>query len=93
MKYMHGSAFQAAICIGIAGCIYLLLILISRVLGPKLGYFGISDCSGTVTFNARLIQVHYETLIVLFVCILAELGTLGIMLHYLIKAIRLRTKT
>lgn len=92
MEYKHGSAFQAVTFIGIAGFIYFLLLLISRVLGPQLGYVGISDCYGTVTFNARLLKVHYETLIVLFVCILVELGALGVMLRQIRRAIIERKK-
>ena len=87
VAYKRGSAFQAVIFIGIAGFIYVFLIMISRVLGPQLGYVGISDCTGTVTFDARLLKIHYETLIVLFASILAELGALGIMLRQIIRAV------
>jgi len=87
VEYRHGSAFQDVIFMGIAGFIYVFLILISRVLGHQLGYVGISDCSGTVTLNASLSKVHYETLIVLSVCILSELGALGVMLGQIKRAV------
>lgn len=85
--YKQGSAFQAFIFMGIAGFIYVFLLLISRVLGPQPGYIGISDCYGTITFSARLSQIHYETLIVLFASILAELGALGMILRHIIKIV------
>jgi hypothetical protein len=87
VEYKHHSVSQAVIVIGVAGFIYISLILVWRVLGPQIGYVGISDCYGTITFNARLLKVHYETLIVLFVCILAELGALGVMLRQIIRAV------
>jgi len=49
---------------------------------------GISDqYHGTLAFSARLWKVYYETLLVLFTGICAELGALGVMVHQIIKAI------
>ena len=84
--YKQGSASQAFILIGIAGFIYVFLLLISRVLGPQPGYIGIADCYGAITFSAKLSQIHYETLIVLFASILAELGALGMILRQIRSA-------
>jgi hypothetical protein len=86
IEYKHRGVVDAVIFLGIAGLIYVFLILISRVLGPQLGYSGIVDCYGTVTFNAKLSKIHYETLIVLFISILSELGALSIILRQIIKA-------
>ena len=87
VRYEHRSISQAVIVMGIAGSIYVFLILAWRVLGPHLGYVGITDCYGTVTFNAKLSKVHYETLIVLFACIMAEIGALNMMLRQIIRAV------
>jgi hypothetical protein len=86
IKYKHGSPSQVATLMGTVGCISVFLILVSRVLGPQLGYAGISDCFGTVTLTAKLLKVHYETLIVLLVCILAELVSLGVIVSQVIRA-------
>lgn len=48
---------------------------------------GLGCLEDTITFNARLLKVHYETLIILFASILAELGALGILLHHLRQGI------
>jgi hypothetical protein len=55
--YKQGSAYQTFIIMGIAGFIYIFLLLISRVLGPQLGYVGISDCYGTITFSASTLLI------------------------------------
>jgi len=61
-----------------------------RVAGPvihgPLYYFGV-DCHATITFNARLVKMYYETLTILFAGILMELGALGMMLHPIVRAI------
>jgi len=86
--YKHGTAFHALLFTGIALFICLLLSQIVRLVGPVIPpYFRIVECHGTVTFNAVLSKVHYETLIVLFVGILLELGALGVMLRQIIKAV------
>ena len=87
IMYKHGSAFQAVIFMGIAGFIYVFLIAIWEVLGPHLGYVGLADCAGTITFNARLSKVHYETLLVFWAGVLLELGALGVMAHQIVKAV------
>lgn len=48
---------------------------------------GLGCLEDTITFNAGLLKVHYETLIILFASILAELGALGIMLRHIRQAI------
>ena len=64
------------------------LINVWRILVPETGVFVCRPwLHGTVTFNARLSKVHYETPFVLFVSIAAELGALGIMLHQVIRAV------
>lgn len=48
---------------------------------------GLGCLEGTITFNARLSKVHYETLIVLFASILAELGALGMIFRHIIRIV------
>ncbi len=88
--YEHRSVLLAVIFTVIAGVFYVELIQIVRPLLPRivpLEYLGALDCyHGTVTFNARLAKVHYETLIVFFAGILLEVGALGLMVRQIIKA-------
>lgn len=61
--------------------------LIRNVL-PTVMRLGMLECyRGTVTFQANLSEVHYETLAVMVVGLLAELGALIIMLSQVIKAL------
>lgn len=46
-----------------------------------------SGVFGTVTLSASLSKIHYETMIVLFMGICAELGSVGIMLLEVIRAV------
>lgn len=64
------------------------LINVWRILVPETGVFVCRPwLHGTVTFNAKLSKVHYETLVVLLTGILLELGALGVMLRQIIKAV------
>jgi len=89
--YQRRSIFLAFLFTIIAGVFYVWLTQIVRPLLPRvvpLEYLGGLDCyHGTVTFNARLLKIHYETLIVFVSGILLELGALGIILRQIMKAI------
>jgi|SRR5215208_1636 len=86
--YKYGSALQAVICVGIGGLIYVFLISAWRLIGPHLfGYGGMADCSGAVTFNAKLSKVHFETLLVFGAAVLLELGAFVEMVRHMIKAV------
>jgi len=66
----------------------ILLFIMLEVSRPFFAHVASSAClEGTVTFNANLAKVHYETVIIFFTGILLELGALGIMLHSMVKAI------
>ncbi len=79
------AIFFTAIAVGMC----FLLSQVVRLAGPAIGwipyYYEIWDCHGTVTFNARLSKVHYETLIVLCIGIMLELGAFGTMLRQIIR--------
>jgi hypothetical protein len=77
----------------IAGAVYVFLLLFSRIIGPHIGYAGTIDCNGTIGFNARILKVHYETLIVFFVIILSELGALSMIVRQITVAVSERKKT
>ncbi len=49
--------------------------------------------SGTITFNARLLKVHYEMLVVLFAGVCLELGAVVVMVRQTIKAIMQRKES
>jgi hypothetical protein len=65
--------------------ICLLLSQVVRLAGPAVGqipyYSEIRHCRGAITFNATLLKIHYETLLVLLVSIAAEVGSIGLMLR------------
>ena len=72
----------------IAVMLFFFLIDVWRPLGAKVGPpFLCSDYQGTITFNARVSRLHFETLVVLFAGIFAELGAIGMMARQIIKAI------
>lgn len=67
--------------------VIVLLCILLDVSRPFFAYVLGSGCfEGTITFNARLSKVHYETLLVLFTAIMAEIGAAGIMLRQISKA-------
>jgi hypothetical protein len=85
--YKHQSLWKA---IGLTVlAVFILLNLLPRLTSPLDPYTfpGIVDCyEGTITFNASLSKIHYETPIVFFIGILMELGALVIMAQQTIKA-------
>lgn len=85
--YKKGRIADIVLYTGIAGAIYIFLLLFSRIIGPHIGYAGTIDCNGTITFSARLSKIHFETLTVFFTIILLELGVLVVMLHQVVKGI------
>ena len=88
----HNRLFSETIISTVVAVILLaFLINVWRFLVPENGVFVcLPELRGTVTFNARLSKVHYETLLVLFAGILAELGALGMMVRQTTISIRKR---
>jgi hypothetical protein len=92
----QGRILHAIILTGIAVILFLNLTQILRLVAPFPfpHYFGTVHCyHGTVTFNAELSKIHYETPIILLVGILLECGAVVIMLRQITKAIIERKKT
>ena len=89
--YERRSVSYAVIFTVMVVVFYIGLTQIARPLLPRVvsfEYIGMLDCDpGTVTFNAMLSTVHYETIVIFFAGILFELGALGIMLRQIMKAI------
>jgi hypothetical protein len=84
---------EALILTVIAVVLLGLLINVWRILVPETGVFVCRPwIHGSVTFNAKLSKVHYETLIVLFIGIVAELGAVGVMLHKVVQVIFQKNK-
>lgn len=70
----------------------ILLGFLLNVSRPFFAIVGSSGClDGTVTFNARLSKVYYETLLVFFAAIVAEAGAVSMMLRQIIR-IRIERK-
>lgn len=73
------------------GIIFVSIFEVTRLFGntPHLSMFDVvpTDCYGTVTFNAELLRVHYETPLMLFVVIGLELGALAIVFYQMRKSI------
>lgn len=66
----------------------ILFCILLDVARPFFAHVVSSGClEGTVTFNANLAKVHYETLLVFFAAIVAEIGAVGIMWHQIRKAL------
>jgi hypothetical protein len=90
------SVLNAIIFTVIIGIFYVGLTQVVRPLLPRIvdfHYLGSLDCDqGTITFNAGLSRIHYETLIVFFVGILLELGAIGVMVQQIIRAVMGRKK-
>jgi len=85
-RFSHAAmaVFLTVIAVGI----WIFLSQVVRLAGPVIDgfpYYEIWDCHGTITFSARLSKIRYETLIVLFVSIVAGLGSLGAMLYQIRK--------
>jgi hypothetical protein len=94
LEYKHGSNIQAIAFMGFAGFICVFLIQVMRLFGTSFPYYffrtgfdsGI-ECHGTIAFNAVLSKVHYETLLVFWTGILAELGAIGVVVRQIRRAI------
>jgi hypothetical protein len=66
----------------------ILLCILLNVSRPFFAIVGSSGClEGTVIFTARLSKVHYETLLVFFGAIVAEVGAAGVMLRQIRQTI------
>jgi hypothetical protein len=71
----------------------ILLCIVLDISRPFFAHVVGTGClEGTVTFNARLSKVHYETLVIFIGGTLLEIGALGIMLHSIVLAIMARKK-
>lgn len=91
---LHNHPFsEAIISTVVAGIILALLINAWRVLVPETGAFVCRpELRGSLSFDASLIKVHYETLLVLFIGVCAEAGALVVMLRQLVRIIFERNK-
>lgn len=73
---------EAFIFTAVSVILLALLINIWRILVPDTGIFICRPLiHGTLTYDARLSKIHYETVIVLFVGIMLEVSALGMMLR------------
>lgn len=71
----------------------ILLFILLDVSRPFFAHVVGTGClEGTVTFNASLSKLHYETLIVFLGGTLLEFGALGIMLRYIVWTLMERKK-
>lgn len=87
VRYRH--SFGTAIGLT-ALAVFIFLNLVPRLAGPLFPrYFpGSVDCyHGTITFTAVLLEIHYETPIILLVGVLVELGALVMMLYQVRQAV------
>jgi hypothetical protein len=84
------DAMNSSVLAAIFAVVFFCFVQISllKVMGPIIDFGVLDDCRGTLTFSARLAKIHYGTLIVLFVGILAEVGAFGIMLRQVILAVK-----
>jgi hypothetical protein len=75
----------------IAGMIFIFTFQVTRLFGntPHLYMpeFGKSNCYGTLSFNAELLKVHYETPFVLFLAIGLQLGALVVVFYQIRKSV------
>jgi len=82
----HKRPITEALISTVVAMIFLCVLL--DVTRSFYAYVVTSEClEDAVTFNAKLSKVHYETLLVLFVAILAEVGAVSIMLRQIRWAI------
>ena len=82
----HKRPITVALISTVATLIFLCILL--DVTRSFYSHVGSSVClDGAVTFDAKLSKTHYESLLVLFAAILAEAGTINIMLHQISRAI------
>lgn len=57
-------------------------------------HIGSSEClEGTITFNAKLSKIHYETVLALFASIIAEVGAVVMMLRQIRRTIMQRKES
>ena len=81
--------YEAAILTGVVAACENGLTQLTRNLLPSVMHLGTDECyHGTITFNAVLSRVHYETPIVLFTGILCGLLAIGIILRQIIRSIK-----
>lgn len=89
-RYSFGTAIGLT-----ALAVFIFLNLIPRLASPVFPrYFpGSVECyQGTITFNAVLLEIHYETPIILLVGVLLEFGALVMMLYQVRQAVVDRNK-
>jgi hypothetical protein len=85
----HRHSFGKAISLTMLA-VFIFLNLIPRLAGPLFPRYstGIVDCfHGTITFDAVLSEIHYETPIILLIGILLEFGALVTMLYHIGRSV------
>jgi hypothetical protein len=82
---------EALIFSVVAMILLCILLDVARPFFAKLGSLGCLE--GTITFNARLAKVHFETLLVFFAAIIAEVVAVSMMLRQTIRAIMQRKES
>ena len=88
----HKRSIAEAFIFAVVAMIFLCILLDST--RHFYAYTLDSRClEGIATFNAKLSKIHYETLLVLFATILAEVVAVGMMLRQVVKAIMQRKET
>ena len=68
----------------------ILFFILQAAISPRISNDSLrwaNECSGTITFYAKLSKIYYEPVPVYFVATLLELGALGVMLRQIIKAL------
>lgn len=83
--YYKRPITEALISTIVAVVLLYILLDISRPFFARVT--GLGCLEDTITFNARLSKIHYETLIVMFASILAEVGALVMILRHIIKVV------
>jgi hypothetical protein len=82
--YYKHSVVKTLLLTVVAAIFLCVLLDISR---PLFAIIGSSGCfEGAITFKARLSKIHYETLLIFFAAITAEIAALCIMFFQIIKA-------
>jgi len=87
--YHKGTIAEVLISPLVALMLVCILINAGRLFYPYLGSLWCLQGA----FNAELSKIHYETLLVLFAALLAEVGAIVVMLRQIIKAIMQRKES
>ena len=98
IRYEHrpiSDAVNSTIFAGIFSVLFFCYVQIPlmKIMGPIIDFGFLDDCQGTLTFSAQLVKLHYETVSILLVGILAEIGALGIMFRQVSMAANKRRES